>query len=358
MNYWNLLPREISLMILSFVPPSTLLSLGQVSRRMLCLTRDPALWRNVVVKTGNIGLKWNSYRKLVERATMACSFTMEDNRKMKQRPLNRRTRVIMEILVGGLPGKILTILSICGSLKVDQKLLSLVGNFINLKSLTFFSEGRLAYDLLFSKLRRLEYVKSDHFSDNDVISLATNNHHLTHLVLVSSNSGLTDSSLQVLSRHCRNLAQLHLPLCDHVTNVGLAAVALNCPKLVSLDLSGSQVTDEGVSLLADRCGAGLTRLSLNYCKSITDWSVMRVARKSPELKLLHLRVGTLTDNALDVIGTCCPLLTELNIGGNWEISARSVVEIFQKCQIERLGIQNTEIGMKYIRKFSQCIFIF
>lgn len=75
----------------------------------------------------------------------------------------------------------------------------------------------------------------------------------------------------------------------------LNSVAEQCPQLTRVNLSGCHVIDRTVTLLA-RAHPNLEALLLSGCQDITD-------------------------QALSILGHCCPALKVLHIRGNASVSA-------------------------------------
>ena len=86
-----------------------------------------------------------------------------------------------------------------------------------------------------------------------------NMRHLDHVV---------DTTL-----HCvpRTLTHIDIGGCGHVTDVGVRKIAANCPRLSSISLSKTKITDRSLSYIStSRCRATLREIRLNGCVNITD----------------------------------------------------------------------------------------
>ena len=80
------------------------------------------------------------------------------------------------------------------------------------------------------------------------------------------NTGYLYNSVIVVSR-CHNLTYCSICYCEHVTDAGLELLA-TLPSLVSLDISGCNVQDHGVSSLGN--SSRLRDITLSECRAITD----------------------------------------------------------------------------------------
>jgi len=330
MNYWTLLPREVSLTLLAYLPPSSLWTLSKVSQSLLDLTMDPFLWRNLVVDVDNFDIEKKSH---FEMASMAYSVTFNRSQTFKVR----------DHQIGQLIGKLniqnLTSLSINETSGEKQQWLSYWENrinqefmdFANLKKLEIQTSNKMSFEVLFSKLYKLECVKCTKMSEKDCISLSKNNSQLTHLS-ISASGNLTDASIKMLAKQWQNLKELCISKCWQVSDKGIAEIALNCPKLVVVDVNGCQVTDKGVISLAANC-KGLTTLNLNYCTLITDRGIGQVAANCRGLVTLNL----LCCNLITDIGVChlaenCRRLVTLHLTGCSKITDEGVGQILTKCR--------------------------
>ncbi|XP_005102496.1 protein AMN1 homolog [Aplysia californica] len=90
------------------------------------------------------------------------------------------------------------------------------------------------------------------------------------------------------------------------------------PRLRSLDLSGSKVSDECLFKLSSV--RHLVKLDLNSFKesnqSITSAGIISLSKTCPYLQIVYLRRNiNLTDDAICALSENCPMLRELNVGG-------------------------------------------
>eukprot|EP01043_Picozoa_sp_COSAG02_P010417 COSAG02_NODE_365_length_23749_cov_13.908584_14_plen_848_part_00 len=73
----------------------------------------------------------------------------------------------------------------------------------------------------------------------------------------------------------RGLERLHLGGCGGATDVSMLMLALNCPSLTSLVLSGAHISDIGLHHLANAvCAPRLVELSLYGCRQVTSADVL------------------------------------------------------------------------------------
>ncbi|VTJ81260.1 Hypothetical predicted protein, partial [Marmota monax] len=109
--------------------------------------------------------------------------------------------------------------------------------------------------------------------------------NINHIYMVDC-KGLTDGSLKSLSPlkqltvlnlancvSCRNLNYLSLRNCEQLTDQGIEYI-VNIFSLVSLDLSGTVISNEGLIMLSRH--KKLKELSLSECYKITDLGIQSI----------------------------------------------------------------------------------
>jgi hypothetical protein len=118
-------------------------------------------------------------------------------------------------------------------------------------------------------------------------------------VLDLSDAGkwLTDTSLQALA-YLPSLRNVRLTACKFVSNDGLAPLAA-LPRLETLDVSWSQVSDAGLKASIARCAA-LTSLNLTGLAEVTDEGIAALLGLT-QLRRLALCCTGIGDAALDYL---------------------------------------------------------
>lgn len=139
----------------------------------------------------------------------------------------------------------------------------------------------------------------------------------TLLKLALPGCGLVDDSvMQSVARLCKHLEVLDLRACELVTDMGIVAIAENCPRLSylnvgrvknsagitdrsltqicqltsveTLGLAGCSIGDEGVFAIAQHRGPHIERLSMNQCHAVSDYSLVSLLKASPKLQVLEI----------------------------------------------------------------------
>eukprot|EP01047_Picozoa_sp_COSAG01_P016748 COSAG01_NODE_866_length_13045_cov_12.921288_6_plen_1707_part_00 len=166
----------------------------------------------------------------------------------------------------------------------------------------------------------------------------------------STNDAHVHEYLKALSAEAAQLKLVSFSGCRSVTDVGVRVLAVACPQLTSLNLSGTSMTDEGLRAVAAICrhlsvlylnecslvtaegvhavaaaNAQLTRLSLKECSSVTDEGIRVVAAACPQLTWISLRgLVALMDEGLRVLAEKCTQLTEVSIYGCSQVTDEGV----------------------------------
>lgn len=85
---------------------------------------------------------------------------------------------------------------------------------------------------------------------------------------------LTDAGVLALSQHCPLLQVVNLSGCLGVGDASLEALGQNCPLLHSVDLSATKVTDDGIiALVTGKCSKNLKEIHIVRCRHVTDEAV-------------------------------------------------------------------------------------
>nr|XP_044991759.1 dynein regulatory complex subunit 6 isoform X2 [Jaculus jaculus] len=170
---------------------------------------------------------------------------------------------------------------------------------------------------------------------------------------------LGDTSIIKMSERCPNLHYLSLRNCEHLTDLGFEYIA-NILSLISVDLSGTVITNEGLTVLARH--RKLRELSLSECSRITDNGIRAFCKAS--LFLEHLDVSycpQLTDEILKVVAIYCTHVTSLSIAGCPKITDAGMEILSAKCHYLHIldisgcilltdqMLQDLEMGCKQLR---------
>ncbi|XP_019306809.1 dynein regulatory complex subunit 6 [Panthera pardus] len=140
---------------------------------------------------------------------------------------------------------------------------------------------------------------------------------------------LGDASIMKLSECCPNLNYLSLRNCEHLTDLAIEYV-VNIFSLVSVDLSGTNISNEGLMTLSRH--KKLKELSLSECYKITDVGIQAFCKGS--LILEHLDVSycsQLSNEIIKALAIYCVSLTSLSIAGCPKITDSAMEMLSAKC---------------------------
>ncbi|CAI6501059.1 AAB_G0003710.mRNA.1.CDS.1 [Saccharomyces cerevisiae] len=145
------------------------------------------------------------------------------------------------------------------------------------------------------------------------------NLHKLEKLIIPGNKNIDDNFLLRLSQSIPNLKHLDLRACDNVSDSGVVCIALNCPKLKTFNIgrhrrgnlitsvslvalgkytqvetvgfAGCDVDDAGIWEFARLNGKNVERLSLNFCRLLTDYSlpILFALNSFPNLAVLEIR---------------------------------------------------------------------
>ncbi|XP_062437641.1 F-box and leucine-rich repeat protein 13 isoform X3 [Rhea pennata] len=124
---------------------------------------------------------------------------------------------------------------------------------------------------------------------------------------------VTDASVAKIAQRCRNLTYLNLRYCENVTDAGIEALG-NMPSLISIDISGTSVSDMGLRALG--CSGKIKELSISECQNISDTGIQEFCQDTKHLEYCHVSYcPQLTDETVKALAFHCHKLTSVNIAG-------------------------------------------
>ena len=120
--------------------------------------------------------------------------------------------------------------------------------------------------------RNIRVISWDLKVDNaQLISIANSVPQLQSLYISECDDDkITDKGVRAVAIGCPRLQSLNINRCNKITDEGIRALANGCPQLQSLDIGRcDKITDEGVRALASGCPQ-LQSLDITFCRTITD----------------------------------------------------------------------------------------
>lgn len=107
-------------------------------------------------------------------------------------------------------------------------------------------------------------------------------------VLYLRRSIADSSTLETLAKTAPHITELDLGLCAEVGDPGLTALVAGCPRLTSLNLSRTAVSDSGLTALATSAAGRdhLVELRVDGCREVTDEGIEGLLLFSSKLTIL------------------------------------------------------------------------
>ncbi|XP_013365969.1 PREDICTED: F-box/LRR-repeat protein 13 isoform X2 [Chinchilla lanigera] len=140
---------------------------------------------------------------------------------------------------------------------------------------------------------------------------------------------LSDITLVKLSERCLNLNYLTLRNCEYLTNQGIEYI-VNLSSLISLDLSGTVISDEGLIALSKH--KKLKELSLSECGNITDAGIEAFCKNSLILEQLDVSYcPQLSENTVKALAIYCTGLTSLSLAGCPQFTDSAIEMLSARC---------------------------
>ena len=116
---------------------------------------------------------------------------------------------------------------------------------------------------------------------------------------------------------------------SNITDDGIRALANWLPQLLSLNISYCRnISDEGLRALANGCRQ-LQSLNIASCRNITDEGIIALANGLPQLQSLNIYYcDKITDEGIRALANGCRQLQSLDIAGCYKITdeGREIVE--------------------------------
>ncbi|XP_075455745.1 F-box and leucine-rich repeat protein 13 isoform X2 [Ascaphus truei] len=164
---------------------------------------------------------------------------------------------------------------------------------------------------------------------------------------------ISDLSLLRIAQKCHNLTYLSLRFCENVTDSGIEVIG-NMASLISIDLSGTRITDQG--LLALGTHSTMKELIVSECLGISDIGIQKFCQHSKGLEQLDISHGLqVTNHTVKTLAFCCKMLTSLSIAGCPRITDLSIQYLSGVCHYLHIldvsgCVHLSDRSLKYLRK--------
>ncbi|XP_025827453.1 F-box/LRR-repeat protein 3-like isoform X3 [Panicum hallii] len=149
---------------------------------------------------------------------------------------------------------------------------------------------------------------------------------------------ITDVSVAAITSSCTSLISLRMESCSHVSSGALQLIGKNCSHLEELDLTDSDLDDEGLKALAG-C-SNLSSLKIGICLRISDEGLTHIGKSCPKLGDIDLyRCGGISDDGVIQIAQGSPMLESINLSYCTEITDRSLMSLSKCTKLNTLEIR-------------------
>ncbi|XP_069085784.1 F-box and leucine-rich repeat protein 13 [Pleurodeles waltl] len=171
--------------------------------------------------------------------------------------------------------------------------------------------------------------------------------NLTNCIRVS------DISLLRISQRCHSLTYLSLRYCENVTDSGIELLG-NMDSLISIDLSGTSISDQGLAALG--ANSNLKELIVSECLGITDIGIQKFCQQAKDVERLDIsHCLQITNQTLKTLAFCCHFITSLNVAGCPKMTDISIQYLTSVCRyLHVLDISGcvhlSDRALKYVRK--------
>ena len=97
---------------------------------------------------------------------------------------------------------------------------------------------------------------------------------------------VTDVGLSAIARNCPLLTSLSLLVCSAVSDIGVLAITQGCPHLVSINLENTAISDACLVAIADGCPQ-LMFINISGCYNATDIGISAIRLKCVYLQVMY-----------------------------------------------------------------------
>ena len=171
--------------------------------------------------------------------------------------------------------------------------------------------------------------------------------NLTNCVRVS------DVTLLRMAQRCHELVRISLCYCEYVQDAGVEMLG-DLPNLLSLDLTGCSVADEGITSLGTN--PRFAKLYLSECAQVTDNGLQKMCAYCPNLQVLDVSYCPIvTDMAMKNLAFFCHIIAEVNLAGCSQLTDLTVQYLSSGCHFLHtvnltLCVKMTEKALRYLKR--------
>eukprot|EP00794_Sanderia_malayensis_P006047 gene6047-6749_t len=164
---------------------------------------------------------------------------------------------------------------------------------------------------------------------------------------------VSDVSVLRIAQRCFSLTYINLSYCEHVTDAGVELLG-TILSLISVDLSGCLVQDQGIAALGNN--TRFKDIVISGCSSITDIGIQKLVQQTRSLENFDVSdCKLISDHAIKSLAFCCRRLRTLNISGCRLLTDASLQYLSGVCHfIDSLDLSNcgliSDRALRFLRK--------
>jgi len=316
-----MLPPELQVTILSFLPTPDLFSVAKSCRFLSSLSKHQSLWTNLTLDWKNINENYKFCKDLVQserfsklrsaeitykqkflevkfiNAEASCYKELSniidlilDMETLKSFKVDKNILVTESQLTKICQKSSLTGVDVSGY-HITPSILSSFGDLTNLRILKLYDMKHLNinsedFEHLFSSLRNLKVVEvpSANIKDSAVARLVSNNANLSHVVIDHCNL-VSSKSIQILAKACPDLQLVSMIKCDRLRDADALNLISSCPQLRHIGLS--RTSDKTLRKILQVCPM-IQSVSLEYCQLVSEGGLTELLTTAPRFENLEL----------------------------------------------------------------------
>uniref|UniRef100_A0A0D9XW35 F-box/LRR-repeat protein 15-like leucin rich repeat domain-containing protein n=1 Tax=Leersia perrieri TaxID=77586 RepID=A0A0D9XW35_9ORYZ len=208
---------------------------------------------------------------------------------------------------------------------------------LKLDGCQFMADGLKSIGKSCVSLRELSLSKCSGVTDTDLSFVMSRLKNLLKLDVTCCRK-ITDASLAAITTSCPSLISLRMESCSLLSGEGLQLIGKHCSHLEELDLTDTDLDDEGLKALSG-CSK-LSSLKIGICLRITDEGLSHISKSCPDLRDIDLyRSGAITDEGVSHIAQGCPMLESINMSYCTKITDRSLSSLSKCTKLNTLEIR-------------------
>uniref|UniRef100_J3NAR5 F-box/LRR-repeat protein 15-like leucin rich repeat domain-containing protein n=1 Tax=Oryza brachyantha TaxID=4533 RepID=J3NAR5_ORYBR len=208
---------------------------------------------------------------------------------------------------------------------------------LKLDGCQFMADGLKLIGKSCISLRELSLSKCSGVTDTDLSFVVSRLKNLLKLDVTCCRK-ITDVSLAAITTSCPSLISLRMESCSLLCSEGLQLIGKRCTHLEELDLTDTDLDDEGLKALS-RCSK-LSSLKIGICLRITDEGLSHISKSCPDLRDIDLyRSGAISDEGVTCMAQGCPMLESINLSYCTKITDCSLRSLSKCIKLNTLEIR-------------------